>query len=82
MLINVVVGGETKYFENGQPYNDGGEFTVMDDSLLTKKQYDTEDETSIAHVTEYWEGEELRNRSVEVDLKPLVVTPDAGQIGG
>lgn len=81
MLINVVVGGETKYFENGQPYNDGGEFTVMDDSLLEKKEYTVDSDTDTAYVTEYWEGSELRSRSVLVNLKPLKMEAEGGQVG-
>lgn len=69
MLINVMIGGRTEFNEQGQPYNVGGTLAVMESDELSYKTYswDNEDEAGTAH--EYWEGAELRHRSVDLKLK-------------
>lgn len=68
-LIPVMIGGVTKYNKLGQPYNEGGSSAIMDTDQLDYKTYtwDNENETGTAH--EYWEGDQLRHRSVDLKLK-------------
>lgn len=69
MLVNVIVGGETKFLDNGVPHVIGGRLAVMDTSQLELREVTFETDTEITKATEYWEGDELRHRSVEMILK-------------
>jgi hypothetical protein len=69
MLITVMVGGKTHYDKDGTPSNVGGRLTVMDTRELEERKFVQDHEFDAAHVTEYWEGDQLRHRSVEVKIK-------------
>lgn len=69
MLISVMLGGETKFNEAGQPYNEGGSLGYMDTDELTLKTNTWDNDNEAGKVIEYWEGAELRHRSVDLHLK-------------
>jgi hypothetical protein len=80
MLIDVIVGGQTKFLPNGVPYVEGGEPSVMDTDELTLKTYpmaETKDARNLVAV-EYWEGNQFRHRSINGELKPK----ELGQVQG
>lgn len=82
MLIPVIIGGQTKFNELGQPYNEGGYSAIMNVKDLDKRVINWENEDEIGEATEYWEGSELRHRSVNLHLKkPLDLGLAQGQIG-
>jgi len=99
-LINVVIGGETKYLpevrqvevlSEGQlytvnnyqvPYNEGGKLVVMKAEELTEKLVSYEDDNEIWTAIEYWEDNELRHRSLHMQLKKgLPIAGRQGNIG-
>lgn len=83
MLIPVTVGGETRYLPdrrtvtiNGVETQDyqvptviGGSRGFMESNELIEKVVYYDDENETATATEYWEGSELRHRSLELHLK-------------
>lgn len=81
-LIDVVVGGETRFTQDGQPYNVGGAPARMDADALTRRTAVFEDDDKKVMATEYWEGDQLRHRSVRIDLKrmPQFVGAEAGAV--
>lgn len=68
-LISVALGGVTKYNEAGQPYNDGGYTGFMDTDELELHRSFYENDNESCSIIEYWEGDELRHRSVDLVLK-------------
>lgn len=80
MLINVMLGGKTKWLTNNAPCVEGGYPSQMDDSLLQKMELVTENENEKTVATEYWLDGELVHRSVHVHLKkPLELQGSIGK---
>ena len=73
-LINVTVGGVTKYLENNVPYVEGGEPAIMDSDHLEKRVGGHDNENETVEFVEYWEGDQLRHRSVNMVLKTSLST--------
>ncbi len=74
-LINVVVGGITKFHESIHgpvPYVEGGEPALMETDDLEKKAYVIDDENEHTEVTEYWHEGGLVHRSVNMRLKKAI----------
>lgn len=81
-LITVALGGKTKFNEQGQPYNEGGEIGYMDTDELMLKEHFIDNDVETTKVTEYWEGDQLRHRSVDMVLKQgLDLTGQIGEMG-
>lgn len=79
-LINVAMGGETKYTPEGLPYNVGGHAGFMDELDLDKRVIIMRDDDDMQVVaTEYWEGEHHRARSVHVTIKRMSESVGAEQ---
>lgn len=81
-LIPVALGGKTEYTEEGQPFNPSDVFGFMDDDELEKRTggYDNENET--CNWIEYWDGDVIRHRSVNLILKKgLGIEAAIGDIG-
>ena len=66
--IPVILGGET-YYENGVPCVRGGALSEMDTALLDKRVGVTDNDIERTEVTEYWMGDKLVHRSVNMHLK-------------
>lgn len=73
MIVDVTLGGTTKYLENGVPYAEGGYPMKMDTDELTLKKYQMPDTpfTNGIFATEYWLDGELVHRSLDVEIVPL-----------
>jgi hypothetical protein len=69
MLINVILGGETRYMPNGVPYVVGGSPSQMNTDALERREPVFENEIEKTVATEYWLGGQLVHRSVHVHLK-------------
>lgn len=67
-MINVVLGGET-YWEHGVPGVRGGTLTKADSDNYEKREHHIDNDIEETHVTEYWDGEQLVHRSVDMRLK-------------
>lgn len=72
MLIDVLIGGQTKYYPDGVPYVEGGKPAIMDTADLDLKSYTIDNDVESTTIWEYWEGNELRHRSVAMRLKQSV----------
>jgi len=82
-LIQVTLGGETKWDENHLPYVEGGYQTFMEADELEKRVITIDTDDYITTATEYWEGKELRHRSCHAHMKkwPKIVEPAEVQQG-
>jgi hypothetical protein len=81
-LIQVALGGETKFTPEGLPYNPSTEFGFMEETELKKVTSVLDNDNEHTEVTEYWEGDVLRHRSVNMVLKkPLIFEGAQGKIG-
>lgn len=81
-LITAVSGGKTLFNEHGQPYNEGGEPCFMDTDYLELKEHFIDNDVEQTKVTEYWDGDHLCHRSVDMVLKQgLDLTGQIGEMG-
>lgn len=81
-LIDVMVGGETRFTQDGQPYNVDGTPARMDADMLERRLAILEGDDKKVVATEYWEGDQLRHRSLHVKIKraPQFVGAEAGEL--
>ena len=67
-VINVVLGGET-FYEAGVPCVRGGTLTKADSEQFEKREHHIDNDVEETHVVEYWAGDQLVHRSVDMHLK-------------
>ena len=69
MKIPAIIGGRTVRNEQGIPSVEGGTLGEMDTDDLRLNEFTIDNDNETTVVTEYWQGEELVHRSVNVKLK-------------